>query len=155
MSASPQRGPRSERLYSSLPLLKPVLLDLVDGLQFLRHDFLWKLRIGQVFRIALAIGQRPFEEALNGVALGGIGELLGNQKPGKAGDGISGLAGGVDDGNAEVIRHFLGLTGSGGADGGERGFYEYAPSVLHIAFRDFICFCLYQFGLTDRRRSIL
>src|SRR5712664_373211 len=155
MSASPQRGPRSERLYSSLPLLQPVLLDLVDGLQFLRHDFLWKLRIGQVFRIALAIGQRPFEEALNGVALGGIGELLGNQKPGKAGDGISGLAGGVDDGNAEVIRHFLGLTGSGRANGREGSLYEYARSVLHIAIRDFIGFGVDQFDVTDGVRRIL
>src|SRR5260370_7612239 len=109
-SASPQRGPRSERLYSSLPLFEPVLLDLVDSLQFLRHDFLWKLRIGQVFRIALAIGQGPFEKALNRVALCGIGEIFGNQEPGKAGNGISGLSGGIDDGNAEPLRHFPALT---------------------------------------------
>src|SRR5260370_36711989 len=155
MSASPQRGPRSERLYSSLPLLQPVLLNLVDGLQFLRHEFLWKLRIGQVFCIVLAIGQGPFEEALESVALCGIGELFGNQEPRKAGDWIRGLAGCVGDGNAEVLRHFLGGARSGRTDGRERGLHEYACSVLHVAIRDFVGFGVDQFDVADGVRGVL
>src|SRR5260370_18409198 len=126
-----------------------MLLDLVDGLQFLGYDFLGQLGIRKGFCIVLAVGQSPFEEALESLALGGIGEFLWNQKPREAGDGISGLAGGVDNGNAKVVGHFLGLTGSGRANGREGSLYEYARGVLHIAVGYFVGFGVDQFHVTD------
>src|SRR5229473_4194827 len=132
-----------------------MLLNLVDGLQFLGYDFLGQLRIRKGFCIVLAIGQSPFEEALESVALGGVGKFLRNQKPGEAGNGISGFAGGVDDGNAEVIRHFLGLTGSGRTNSREGSLYEHARGVLHITVGYFVGFGIDQFHVTDGVRGVL
>src|SRR5229473_1811418 len=58
---------------------QPALLNFVDGLQFLAHDFLGELRIRQAFCIVLPICQRPLEEALKGIPLRSIGKLLRNQ----------------------------------------------------------------------------
>src|SRR6202012_4277152 len=95
-NASPRRGPRSEQLSLMLPMGLSVyfcrLLNLIDGFQFFRDDFLGQLRKGERFRERLTVGESPLDHALKGVALAGVAELRRNQQPSEAADRVRGLA---------------------------------------------------------------
>src|SRR5882762_10626255 len=84
-----------------------------------------------------------------------ICEFFRNQKPSECGYRVRGLARRIGDGNAKVVGHVLRGTGSGCADGSQRGLHENARGIFHVAVRDFIRFGVSQFHVTDRVRSIL
>ena len=75
-----RRRARNEREPATGPALGTVvdvdatlvleLLNFADGFHFLANDFLRQLGIGQRLRVVLTVLQRPFDEALNRVALG-------------------------------------------------------------------------------------
>src|SRR6266568_282185 len=113
ISSPSRRRERNEREPATGPPLGMVvvvvatLLDVIQGLQFLCDDFLRKLRIGQGLRVVLSVCQHPLHEALDGVALCGVGKLSGNEQPSKAGDGIGRLARSVCNGNAKSSGMFF------------------------------------------------
>src|ERR1700758_4843406 len=87
------------------------LLNLIDGFQFFRDDFLGQLRKGERFRERLAVGESPLDHALEGVTLAAVAELLRDQQPSEAADWIRSLAVGVGNGDAKIVRHGFSCAG--------------------------------------------
>src|SRR5438132_11435965 len=141
------REPAAGPALGTMVVVVATLLDAVQGLQFLCDDFLRKLCVGQGFSIVLAIRQHPLNETLDGVALGGIGELSGNEQPRKTGDRISRLAGSVRNGNAEIIRHVLRSASRGGGDARKVCLDENARRVSHAAIRHVVLDRVDQFDI--------
>src|SRR5262249_34183267 len=110
---------------------KESLLDLADRFQFFFDDWLGQLGVGQLLDHVLAIGERPLKEALDGITLGGVGELVGDQQPREAGDRVGSLAGSVGDGDAEIIRHFLNGTRGSRTNSSQIRLHKRARRVLY------------------------
>src|SRR6266850_762068 len=126
----PTAGPALGTVVVVVATLAAVLLDLVEGRQFPCHDFLRKLRIRQVFRIVLPVGQHPGDETLEGVALGRVAKLLRNQEPRKAGNGIDAFTLCVGDGDAEIVRHGLGGGSRGGTNASQIRLDEFPQGIF-------------------------
>src|SRR5271169_5908742 len=92
------------------------LLNAVESFRLFGYHFLGQLCVGESLGIVLSIGQHPFYETFDGIALGTIREFGRNEQPGKTRDGISSLARGISNGNAEVVGHALRGTGGGSSD---------------------------------------
>src|SRR6516162_2501540 len=135
--------------------MQPVLLNLIDGLQLLGHNFLGKLCIRQALRVILSVTQSPLNKALQCIALCGVGKLLRNQKPSEGGDRIRGFARRVGDGNAEVFRHVLGRSSSRGAYCPQAGLHEYSVGVLYLSVRYFVRLGVDELDIRDGVRGVL
>src|SRR5579864_48775 len=131
------------------------LLDPVECLGLLDDDFFWKLCVGERLDQVLSVGDSPLYEALDGITFGGIGELGRNQQPGKAGDRIGSLAGGVGDGNAEIIGHVFGGSRSRRGDAREIGLDEFAGGVSNFAIRHLVLDGVNQFHVAEGVRRLL
>src|SRR6266478_130562 len=160
--SSPSRSrERNEREPATGPALGTVLivvatlLDVVQGLEFLGDDFLRKFCIGQGLRVVLSVREHPLNEALDGVALGGIGELSGNEQPSKAGDGIGRLARSVRNGNAEIVRHVLRRTSRRGSDARKVCLDESARGISHPTIRHVVLDRVDQFDIAKGIGRIL
>src|SRR5260370_5284378 len=156
------REPATGPALGTVLIVVATLLDVVQGLEFLGDDFLRKLCIGQGLGVVLAVCEHPLNEALDGVALAGVGKLSGNEQPGKAGDGIGCFARSVRNGNAEVVWHVLRRAGRCGGDASEVCLHESARGGFHAAIRDVGLDRVSQFDITtgigrifDRSRNSL
>src|SRR6059058_3970719 len=142
-----EREPATGPALGTMVVVVATLLDVVQGLQFLCDDFLRKLCVGQGFSIVLTIRQHPLNEALDGVPLGGVGELSGNEQPRKTGDRISRLARSVRNGNAEIIRHTLRGVSRRGSDARQVCLDEDARGISHPAIRHVVLDRVDQFDI--------
>src|SRR6059058_250895 len=150
-----EREPATGPALGTMVVVVATLLDAIQGLQFLCDDFLRKLCVGQGFSIVLTIRQHPLNEALDGVPLGGVGELSGNYQPRKTGDRISRLAGSVGNGDAKIVRHALRGASRGGSDAGKVCLDENARGVPHAAIRHVVLDRVDQFDVAKRIWRIL
>src|SRR5579885_807587 len=91
-----------------------------DGFLLLGDHFFRQGSIAQRAREFLPAQEHPAQQAGDGLLLGGIVDLTGDQQPGEGGDGIGPFAGSVGNGHAEVVRHALGGDGGGLRHGLER-----------------------------------
>src|SRR4029077_15901457 len=91
----PTTGPAPGTIVLVVTISSRQLLNVVERLQLHGDDFLGKPSVSKGLGVLLSIIQHPFDEALDGIALSGVGDFLGNQEPGKAGDGIGRLSWGV------------------------------------------------------------
>src|SRR6267378_472734 len=145
----PTTGPALGTVVVVVATLAAVLLDLVEGGQFLRHDFLRKFRIRQAFRIVLAVGQHPGDETLDGVALGRVGKFLRNQEPSKAGDGIDAFTLCVGDGDAEIVRHGRGGGSRGGANASQIRLDEFPHGIFYRSVGNLVLHRIDELDVAD------
>src|SRR5437879_7384026 len=153
ISSPSRRRDKNEREPATGPALVTVvvvvatLLDVIQGFQFLCDDFLRKLRIGEGLCVILSVRQHPLNEALDGVALGGVRKLSGNEQPSKAGDGVGCLAWSVCNGNAEIVRHVPSRASRCGSDARKVCLDESAGGVSHPTIRHVVLDCVDQFDI--------
>src|SRR5215472_8622956 len=125
------------------------LLNFGQSLLLLSDDFLRQPRVRKSFSVILPVTEHPRHETLYGVALGRIGELLGDQQPGKSGNGIRLFSFGIGDGNAEVVRHILSCTGCSRSNAGERGLHKNTIGILYVTVGNLVSFCVDQLDIPN------
>src|SRR5215472_16520418 len=81
----PETGPALGRDVEAVA----TLLNFGQSLLFLGDHFLREPRVRKSFGVILTVTKHPGYETLDGVALGAVRELLGDEQPGKSGNGIS------------------------------------------------------------------
>src|SRR5215469_8740032 len=100
----PETGPALGRDVEAVA----TLFNFGQGLLFLGDDFLRKARVRKGFGVILPVTEHPGYETLDGITLGAVRKLLGDEQPGKSGNGIRAFSLGIGDGNAEIGGHILG-----------------------------------------------